>query len=522
MKNGKEMMRALCLPYKRMEDEQMLAELKQANSYTTTENGAITYQSTMSDCLDLFATIGALRHEDETEITARFIRAYAENADVAMKILFFARDIHEGLGERRVFRIILRKLAWMHPDSVKKNMPLIAEYGRFDDLLSCLDTPCEESALTYLFEQFQADQKRLANGEAISLLAKWLPSINASNAQTIKRAKKIARFFQLSDKEYRQNLSAMRKSLHLIENHLREQDYTFDYAKQPSRALFKYRKAFLHNDELRYQAYLDQVKTGQKKMNTSQVMPYEVVQQGLDLLGPRYYYGVGAPECSIDVAQKELLNTIWEQLPNYETTEDTLAVIDTSGSMYFNYKKPIPASVALSLGLYFAQHNQGAFRNHFIEFSRKPQLIEIKGKTFMDQLEYLATFNEVANTNLEGVFDLILQTALEYELPQTALPAKLLIISDMEFDACVDNHEVTNFEQAKQKFASFGYTLPKIVFWNVASRNNQQPVTQNEAGVYLVSGVTPKIFELVVSEALNPYQFMLEVVESPRYQQITA
>ena len=242
----------------------------------------------------------------------------------------------------------------------------------------------------------------------------------------------------------------------------------------------------------------------------------------LDLFGPRYYYGVGAPEVSIDVAQKELLNTIWEQLPNYETTEDTLAVIDTSGSMYFSYKKPIPASVALSLGLYFAQHNQGAFRNHFIEFSRKPQLIEIKGKTFMDQLEYLATFNEVANTNLEGVFDLILQTALEYELPQTALPAKLLIISDMEFDACVDNHEVTNFERAKQKFASFGYTLPKIIFWNVASRNNQQPVTQNEAGVYLVSGVTPKIFELVVSDALNPYQFMLEVVESPRYQPITA
>lgn len=522
MKNGKEMMRALCLPYKRMEDEQMLAELKRANSYTTTENGAMTYQSTMSDCLDLFATIGALRHEDETEITARFIRAYAENSDIAMKILFFARDIREGLGERRVFRTILHRLAFTHPDSVKKNISLIAQYGRFDDLLTCLDTPCEEAALAYLFEQFQADLQHLANGEALSLLAKWLPSINASNAQTIKQAKKMARFFQLSDKEYRQNLSAMRKSLHLIENHLREQDYTFDYAKQPSRALFKYRKAFLHNDELRYQAYLDQVKTGQKKMNTSQVMPYEVVQQGLDLFGPRYYYGVGAPEVSIDVAQKELLNTIWEQLPNYETTEDTLAVIDTSGSMYFNYKKPIPASVALSLGLYFAQHNQGSFRNHFIEFSRKPQLIEIKGQTFMDQLEYLATFNEVANTNLEGVFDLILQTALEYELPQTALPAKLLIISDMEFDACVDNHEVTNFEQAKQKFASFGYTLPKVVFWNVASRNNQQPVTQNEAGVYLVSGVTPKIFELVVSDALNPYQFMLEVVESPRYQPITA
>ncbi|WP_434736580.1 DUF7788 domain-containing protein [Enterococcus cecorum] len=257
-------------------------------------------------------------------------------------------------------------------------------------------------------------------------------------------------------------------------------------------------------------------------MNTSQVMPYEVVQQGLDLLGPRHYFWEDAPKVPVDVAQKELLNTIWEQLPNYETTEDTLAVIDTSGSMYFDCQNPIPASVALSLGLYFAQHNQGAFRNHFIEFSRKPQLIEIKGQTFMDQLEYLAAFNEVANTNLEGVFDLILQTALEHKLPQTALPAKLSIISDMEFDACVDNHEVTNFERAKQKFASSSYHLPKIVFWNVASRHNQQPVTQNEAGVYLVSGVTPKIFELVVSDTLNPYQFMLEVVESPRYQTITA
>lgn len=146
----------------------------------------------------------------------------------------------------------------------------------------------------------------------------------------------------------------------------------------------------------------------------------------------------------------------------------------------------------------------------------------MKGQKFVNQLEALTTYDEVANTNLEGVFDLILQVVLEYELPQEAFPVKSLIISDMEFDACVDNHEVTNFEHAKQKFASFGYTLPKIVFWNVASRNNQQPVIQNEVGVYLVSGVMPKIFELVVTDALNPYQFMLEVVESPRYQQITA
>ena len=211
----------------------------------------------------------------------------------------------------------------------------------------------------------------------------------------------------------------------------------------------------------------------------------------------------------------------WASLPDFDSEENAIAVIDTSGSMYWD-AKPMPAAVALSLGLYFAEHNTGLYKNHFIEFSARPQLIEIKGDTFADRLRYVASFNEVANTNLEAVFDLILNSAVKNNVPASELPAKLIIISDMEFDRCVSNAVSTNFKNAKTKFEAHGYKLPDIVFWNVASRNRQQPVTKNEQGVALVSGCTPRLFEMVASGTMNPYAFMLEVVESERYAKIVA
>ena len=200
---------------------------------------------------------------------------------------------------------------------------------------------------------------------------------------------------------------------------------------------------------------------------------------------------------------------------------NALAVIDTSGSMYCA-AHPLPAAVALSLGLYFAERNKGLFHGHFIEFSRRPQLIELKGETFADRLRYAASFNEVANTNLEAVFDLILRTAVRNSLPQQELPDKLIIISDMEFDSCVENASAVVYQNAREKYAAAGYRLPQIVFWNVASRNRQQPVTQDEQGTVLISGVTPRVFSMVAGGNLSPYTFMMEVLESERYGKIAA
>lgn len=496
----------------------MLNYLKQEANKAVTENGAATHITTESDCLDLFATIGALRRESDSEIEARFIRAFTENRDIAMKLLFFARDIRGGLGERRVFKVILNWLAKNEPSTVRKNLTYVAEYGRYDDLLCLMDTPCEKDMLDVIKVQFEADNAALNNGGEVSLLAKWMPSVNASSPETVLYAKKIARHFGMNDANYRKALVSLRAHIRIIENNLREKDYSFDYSKQPSKAMYKYRKAFMRNDAERYNDFIGKVSSGEVRLHADTLAPYELVEP---YINDTYTASSRSFMRQISEQEKNLLNATWASLPDFGSEENAIAVIDTSGSMYWD-AKPMPAAVALSLGLYFAEHNTGLYKNHFIEFSARPQLIEIKGDTFADRLRYVASFNEVANTNLEAVFDLILNSAVENNVSASELPAKLIIISDMEFDRCVSNARSTNFKNAKAKFEAHGYNLPDIVFWNVASRNRQQPITKNKRGVALVSGCTPRLFEMVASGTMNPYAFMLEVVESERYAKIAA
>ena len=485
----------------------MLKFLKQQANIAITENGAVTYATTSSNCLDLFATVGALRRESDGEITTRFLRAFAEDPDLAMKTLFFARDVRGGLGERRAFRVILRWLAAYRSDSVKKNIHYIAEFGRFDDLLALLDTPCEKEALAYIKECFDADTKALKRDGEVSLLAKWLPSINAASAETVRQAKRIARALGMSDAEYRKALSKLRKHIRIIENNLRERDYSFDYSKQPSRAMLKYRKAFLRNDGERYESFLEQVAVGEQKLHTGALAPYEII---------RPFFGR-----QVSDSERRAIDVTWKSQEDFTNGENALVVIDGSGSMYGG-AEPIPATVALSLGIYFAERNTGAFKNHFITFSENPQLVEIKGHDILEKVLYCHSYNEVANTNIQKVFELILDTAVKNKLPQSELPSTLYIISDMEFDWCTADAGATNFGYAKNLFARHGYRLPKVVFWNVASRNRQQPVTKNEQGVALVSGCTPRIFSMLQSGDLDPYRYMMEVLGSERYAPIAA
>ena len=487
----------------------MLQYLKQESNKTLTENGAATFRTTESDCLDLFATIGALRRESDEEIITRFIRAFAENKDIAVKTLFFARDVRGGLGERRVFRVILNWLACNSPETVRKNLHYIAEYGRYDDILSLFGTPVENDMLAYIKEQLNKDLSALENDGEVSLLAKWLPSVNTSNRNTVLMAKAIAGYMNMTDATYRKALVRLRAHIRIIENNLREKDYTFDYSKQPSKAMFKYRKAFMRNDGDRYGMFLYSVATGETKLNTGTLMPYEIITPILDE--------------TMRVEERLALNTTWNAQIDYCGDENALAVVDGSGSMYCG--KPLPIAVALSLGIYFAERNKGAFKNHFITFSENPRLVEIKGDDIVEKVNYCQSFDEVANTNIQKVFELILETAKKHQLLQEELPEKLYIISDMEFDCCTVDSSVTNFEYAKELFEAAGYKLPEVVFWNVDSRNRQQPVTKNEQGVALVSGCTPRIFAQLLDGSLTkltPYDFMMEVLGNERYQKIVA
>ena len=485
----------------------MLNFIKSEANLAHTENGALSHATTLSDCLDLFATIGALRSADDQEIINRFSGAFAEDPDLAMKTLFFARDVRGGLGERRVFRVAMKWLAENAPGSVRKNLAYVAEYGRWDDLLCLIDTACGKDALDLIQAQIEKDCMAMDAGGNVSLLAKWLPSINASSTSTVICAKQIARYMDMSDEQYRKTLVKLRRQIRIIENNLREKDYTFDYSQQPSKAMYKYRKAFLRNDGDRYSAFMSEVSKGNAKLNVGTLTPY-------DIIAPFFEKQVGD-------AERKAIDATWNAQTDFAGTENALVVIDGSGSMYAS-QQPRPVAVAMSLGIYFAERNTGAFKDHFITFSESPRLVKVKGNDILEKVNYCRKYNEVANTNIQKVFELILRAAVKNHVPQSEMPSTLYIVSDMEFDCCTKGADLTNFEYAKKIFNKAGYQLPRIVFWNVASRTRQQPVTMNEQGVALVSGCSPRIFGMLSSNNLSPMGYMLDILGTERYAKIAA
>lgn len=488
----------------------MLNFLKKESNTTYTENGGTAYRSTESYCLDMFFKAGAMRNSSAQEIADTVVRAYAENPDKAMKIIFFARDARGGLGERRFFRIAIAALVKTAPETVKKNIRLFAEYGRFDDLCVLLGTPLEKEAAEIIDTQLRSDKAAMAAGGKVSLLAKWLPSVNTSSKETRNMGRRLAALLGMSEPEYRRTLSALRKYTDILENRLRERDYTFNYEIQPSCAMFKYRRAFIRNDNERYTSYLNKIHSGEAKLHADRLFPYDIVRAAI--------------EGNISPEEKLSLDTAWKSLPDLTAAkrENAIAVIDGSGSMTWGMGiRPIDA--ALSLGIYFAEHNTGAFANHFITFSETPRLVEIKGSDIVEKSRYCYTFNEMANTNLAAVFKLILNTSVKNRVHQSELPAKLYIISDMQFDRCVigGNNDAL-FSSMRKLYSQYGYKLPEVIFWNVNSRCDAMPVTRSETGAALVSGYSPAIFDMVMGGDCSPETVMNRILSSERYAHITA
>lgn len=487
----------------------MLNFINNEMNKTLTQNGALTNRTSGSFCLDLFFRAGAMRSADEEEIAAAVNRAYAEDPVKTLKIIFFARDVRGGLGERRFFRTAVKALAAYAPAAVERNAHLFAEYGRYDDLISLLGTQCEGKAVEIIAGRLNEDIESMANGGQVSLLAKWLPSVNTSSASARADARTIAKRLGYTEKQYRQTLSKLRRYTDIIENRLRERDYTFDYEKQPSRAMFKYRQAFLRHDNERYTEYLNAVNSGEATLHAGALFPYDIVRACL--------------EDEISEQEKLSLDTTWRNLPAYGENGNAIAVVDGSGSMTYAPRNSVrPIDAALSLGIYFAEHNKGAFANHFITFSATPRLVEIKGADIVEKTRFCATFNEVANTNLEATFRLILAAAVNNNVDQSEMPERMYIISDMEFDYCVEGgNDSTLFDTMKALYAEHGYNLPEVVFWNVNSMGENFPVTMSDTGAALVSGFSPAIFDMMAGGEISPETVMNSIIESERYAAVS-
>ena len=452
-----------------------------------------------------------------------YAKAFYENKLLAIKWLFFAADVRGGMGERRLFRVCLRFLAETEPAITTKLLPLVAEYTRWDNLLCLLDTPLQGKVCCLLKGQIDEDLASMQAGKPISLCAKWLPSVNATSARSKSYAKLLMRAWNMTGKTYRKTLSALRTYLKIVEVDMSKKAWeAIDYAAVPSRANLLYAEAFLRNDKKRREAYLKQLERGEQTINAGVLFPHDIVHK----------YTENGWQCKVKPFDATL-EELWKALPDYVQGQgNTICVADGSGSMTMAVGGGSTSclSVANALAIYFAERSSGAFKDRYITFSKTPQMVNLsRCKTLHDKIGKALAHDEVANTNIEAVFDLILLTAIKNKSKQEDIPTNVLILSDMEFDGCSESTHYgapSNanfkrlFEDIAERYKQYGYQLPRLIFWNIGSRTMTVPVRQNPLGVALVSGFSPSVMSMVLSGSLDPFKCLVEQLSIQRYQPV--
>lgn len=472
-------------------------ELENYGNMGLTENGSVQRNSTKNNVYDMFALGAAMRNRNESDIILMWRKAFAEDAALALKCLFYIRDVRGGQGERRFFKTVIADAAVKATDAVRRNMELIPEFGRWDDLYALVGTPLESEMFAFMRKQYTLD----ITCETPSLLGKWLKSENASSSETKTLARKTRAAFGLTSKQYRISLSTLRTRINVLEKLMSSNQWDkIEFDKIPSKAGLVYKNAFARRD-LIAKKYSEFAQDETKTVNAKALYPYEIVEKALQCR-----YG--------DKTDRLMIQKYWDNQKDYLNGSDLkmLSVIDTSGSM-----QGTPINVAISLGIYAAERMSGAFAGKYISFASRPKLINVEGVDIVDKVERIYRTNLIDNTNLEAVFDLVLDTAIKTNCPKEDLPEVITIISDMQIDSgcrISESKTQTLMEQIRVKWQSKGYEMPKLVYWNVDARQN----TILDAGpnVSYVSGMSPVIYESILTGKTG-VDLMLDKLLSERY-----
>lgn len=477
-----------------------------------TENGGLAYKSTMDSLMDLFAFGGAYRSRSDTDCILLFKKAFEQNESLALKCLFYLRDVRGGQGERRFFRVVTKWLACNEVDAMRRNLHLVPEYGRWDDLYTFVGTPLEKEAFNIMFHQLALD----VECKTPSLLAKWLKSENTSS-NTSRELGKLTRIaFKLTPRQYRKTLSFLRGKIRVVEKLMSQNRWNeIEFDKLPSKAGFIYRNAFARHDLIR-EKYEKFAKSADTKVNAKTLNPCDVVHKAIH-----------CSSYSVYDTERAMINKYWDNLADYfhDAVFNGVAVVDTSGSMTgWGGREGInPIDVAVSLGMYCAEkcNKESPWYGNYITFSRNARLVPVVGVDFVDKVRRIARENLCENTNIASVFDLILSLAVNNHVPQSDMPENIVIISDMEFDSARCERSVpyqTVIERYMKKYKDYGYRCPKLVFWNVEARNDTIPIKDN-GSVSFVSGYSPVLFEQIMSGKTG-IDLVLDKLNSKRYEAV--
>lgn len=471
-----------------MNNSQM--ETVENQNVTLTDNGMITNPTSLNKCVDLFFSIGSMRGKSKDKVVNLFNEAYNENPLVASKILFWVRDVRSGAGERQTFRDVISYLTTNSPQTVRKNIGLIPEFGRWDDVLVLFGTELED-------DMFSLIKTALSNGDG--LCAKWMPRKGIV-------ANKLRKLFRTTPKQYRKMLVGL---TNVVESKMCAKDWeNIDYSKLPSLASSRYQKSFNKNDNERYNEYKKSLQDGTAKVNAGAVYPYDIVKS-INMGGDKI------------VSEKQ-----WESLPNWMegSVERILPVVDVSGSMCVEVGGNPNLScmdVALSLGMYISERNEGSFKDAFITFSNNPQLQYLTGN-LSERLNQLRRADWGMSTDLEAVFNLILHQAKMNNVPESNMPTKILILSDMQFNQATRRDSLGAQSMIESMYEELGYTKPDIIYWNLNAKGGNFPVEFDKNGTALVSGFSPSILKsLLGGKNMTPESIMMDTVNDDRYSVVT-
>lgn len=479
-------------------------------NYSTTENGALGYSTTQNPLVDMNYKVSSYRNRSDDEIIKDFFIAFNYDKVKAMRWLFYVRDVREGLGERRLFRVIIKYLCSEYSGMIKDLLPLFSEYGRWDDIFEVIPY-LRDYALDILKCQLVEDLENYSEGKPISLLAKWMPSQKSKRKDI---AVMFCNYAKISPKEYRKMLSKLRSYIDVVEVKMSRREWDkIDYSTVPSRANLIYNKAFIRHDEGRRKEYLDKAVNGEVKINSSVLYPHDIVHK----------YTFGDNMCSIDI--NDGLEAMWSQLKSYHDMKNTIVVRDGSYSMTSrvdNKSRVTAMDVATALSIYFGERCTGCFKDKIITFSNYPKIVDFsKADTLHDKIQIIGYEDEVSNTNIYKVFKLILDTAMDNNMSQKDIPERIVIMSDMEFDMCASSSiNARLFDEISNMYENAGYKLPKLIFWNICGRTNTIPMKSNELGVALVSGFSTNIADMIMSDKLDPAGILMEAINSERYQAV--
>jgi hypothetical protein len=449
---------------------------------TTTENGAVTFKSSMDKNVDLFFS-GAVT-SDTSIIRGMILNAFREDKLLALKISFYLRDVREGQGKRDVIRALILVLAREDSVLLAKLLPFIPMIGRWKDVFEQMPiyTDEQKDIIKVMISVASKDPT------IVGMMAKWMPRKGVN-------AVILTKLLELTPKEYRRFIVDNSNTVEQLMC-AREWD-SINFEHVPSVASKIYQKAFMRNTE-QYSKYVDSLIKGEAKVNASVLFPHDII-------------------VALQNGNKDVLNEQWNSLPNYmEGSEkfNVLPVIDTSGSMNINaYGIVTCMQVAIGLGVYLSQRNEGAYKNFWCNFNLSPTFYTLKEGNIDEVVKGLNYNNWGTSTNINLVFTKLLNDSVKFNVPAEDMPRIVLIISDMEFNSC---GTFTNYEKFKSQYEEAGYKAPLVVFWNVSSSNGTSPVRFNEENVAMIGGYSPVIMKQILQgglEDMTPLGMMLKTIK---------